>query len=133
MNEKIDMDKQDSDLIKKFCIFMGRGWIELKDGEWVEDEQLKPLKNKEQKIVMKEYTYEEIKDEITEDNTLLLPDENDDLTEYSSVVEYNGDLKLDEIGSYVKVRSENGVLTEIYKTLDGINYDWYPITEEDYK
>lgn len=49
------------------------------------------------------------------------------------IQEHKGFLELED-HKYVKVRTDgNGKLTDIYKSLDGINYDLYPITEEDFE
>ena len=76
---------------------------------------------------IKKYTYEDIKDDINEKHTLLMHDENGELIEYTDIKDY----KETDTEEYIKVRNLFSGIPEIYKTLDGVNYDWYPLTLEE--
>jgi hypothetical protein len=83
--------------------------------------------------IPKKYKFEDLEDL---PGTILMPDEDGDLIELDGKgiekhIEYLKDLKDDDF--YVRVRSHDGIITEVYKTLDGTTYDWHPITEEDFE
>lgn len=115
----------------------GEKMLEIEDKE--DDIMHGELKTPEEMVTKicnehKKYKYENLEDL---PGTIVMLDENDDLIELKDNkdiekhIDYLTDMKDNDY--YVRVRSHDGVITEIYKTLDGKNYDWYLITEEDFE